>query len=163
MEGAEIEALYRKLGPFIYRRCVKILRDPDRARDATQEVFVRVIRHRAAIRDEDDAGYLPYIYRIATNCCLNMIRDGRFEIAALPVETAARSFAPAQDGIAGAATMVAALRGRVDEESMSIAYMAIIDGMTQDEIADALDVSRKTVGKKLGRFKEIAASMFKER
>lgn len=159
MEGAEIEALYRKLGPFIYRRCVKILRDPDRARDATQEVFVRVIRHRASIRDE--AGYLPYIYRIATNCCLNMIRDGRFEVAMPPLESIARSFAPSQDGVAGAALMVEALKGRVDEASMAIACMSIMDGMSHDEIAEVQGISRKTVGKKLQRFKEIAASMFK--
>ena len=161
MEGVEIEALYRRLGPFIYRRCVKILRDPDRARDATQEVFVRVIRHRADIRNEDEAGYLPYIYRIATNCCL--IRDGRFEIAAPPVESLAHSAAASQDATAGASAMIARLRGRVDESSMEIAYMAIMDGMTHDEIAAVLNVSRKTVGKKLGRFKEIAQGLFKER
>ena len=36
--------LYRQWGPAVYRRCLKLLRDPEAARDATQEVFVKLVR-----------------------------------------------------------------------------------------------------------------------
>ncbi len=32
--------------------------------------------------------------------------------------------------------------------------MSYVDGLTQDEIAEALDLSRRTIGKKLKRFLE---------
>ena len=42
--GAQVDELYRRFGPAIFRRCLKLLRDPAEAEDATQEVFVRVFR-----------------------------------------------------------------------------------------------------------------------
>src|SRR5512133_2741664 len=35
--------LYRTFGPAVYRRCLKLLRDREAARDATQEVFVKLL------------------------------------------------------------------------------------------------------------------------
>ena len=37
--------LYRKFGAVIYSRCRRILRDPTAAEDATQEVFLRALKH----------------------------------------------------------------------------------------------------------------------
>ena len=36
--------LYRTYGPVVYRRCLRILKDPEAAKDATQEVFMKLIR-----------------------------------------------------------------------------------------------------------------------
>jgi len=35
--------LYRTWGPAIYRRCLRLLRDTEAARDATQEVFRKAL------------------------------------------------------------------------------------------------------------------------
>ena len=43
MDREEISQLYHRLGPLIYRRCLKLLANPEHARDATQEVFVRML------------------------------------------------------------------------------------------------------------------------
>jgi RNA polymerase sigma-70 factor (ECF subfamily) len=160
MDASEIEGLYRRLGPFVYRRCLRLLRDPERAKDATQEVFVRVIRNCGQIRDEK--GYLPYIYRIATNHCLNVIRDGRFETPAPPVEDARASTAAVQESTADIQTVFQAVNESLDRQCMEIALMSIVDGMTQDEIADVLDLSRKTVGRKLSRFRELVGRVTKD-
>ncbi|MBI5525046.1 MAG: sigma-70 family RNA polymerase sigma factor [Deltaproteobacteria bacterium] len=153
MDASEIEGLYRRLGPFVYRRCLRLLRDPEKARDATQEVFVRVLKNCGHIRDEK--GYLPYIYRIATNHCLNVIRDGRFETPAPPVEGPKTSTGPVQESSADLERILRAAETSLDRQCVEIAYMSIVDGMTQDEIADVLDLSRKTVGRKLGKFREL--------
>ncbi len=39
-QGERIVSLYRELGPVVSRRCLRLLRDREAARDATQEVFV---------------------------------------------------------------------------------------------------------------------------
>ena len=87
MDRDEISQLYRRLGPLIYRRCLRLLRDPDNARDATQEVFVRALKHKETLKADREC--LPWLYRVATNYCLNFIRD-RFTtgLISIPVSTA---------------------------------------------------------------------------
>ncbi len=60
-----------------YRRpivgfCRRMLRDSGRAEEAAQEVFLRI--YRAKDRYEPSADFRYYIYRIATNVCLNGLR-----------------------------------------------------------------------------------------
>ena len=38
-----VEILYEKYGSMVLRRCRRLLRDEDRAMDAMQDVFVRVL------------------------------------------------------------------------------------------------------------------------
>jgi RNA polymerase sigma-70 factor (ECF subfamily) len=59
---------------MVLRRCRFLLRDEDRALDATQEVFVKLLESGSRLRDEFPSSLL---YRIATNVCLNMLRTER--------------------------------------------------------------------------------------
>ena len=70
----DVEALYRKYGPMVLRRCRSLLRDEDRALDAMQETFVRVLRRQEGLTAEAPSSLL---YCIATNVCLNAIRAER--------------------------------------------------------------------------------------
>ncbi len=72
--GIDVDAWYRRYAPMVLRRCRDILSNADAAADALQETFVRVLRHREALRDEHPSSLL---YRIATNVCLNMMRSAR--------------------------------------------------------------------------------------
>ena len=69
----QVTDLYRKYGAVIYSRCRRLLKDDALAEDATQEVFVRVMRHIESAPDDQAA--LAWIYRISTNYCLNQLRD----------------------------------------------------------------------------------------
>src|SRR5258705_12700761 len=60
-----VSRLYRKFGPAIYSRCRRLLKDDALAEDATQEVFVRVMRHIDSA--PDDSAAPAWIYRISTN------------------------------------------------------------------------------------------------
>src|SRR5258706_10009090 len=73
MTDDRLTSLYRTYGPIIYARCSRLLGDRASAEDATQETFMRVLRH--LDRAPDSAEALAWIYRIATNYCLNEIRD----------------------------------------------------------------------------------------
>ena len=42
----DVEALYRRYGPMVLRRCRQLLKNEDLAADAMQETFVRVLRNR---------------------------------------------------------------------------------------------------------------------
>jgi RNA polymerase sigma-70 factor (ECF subfamily) len=59
---------------MVLRRCRRLLRDEDAALDACQDVFVRVLEHRSRLDNRYPSSLL---YRMATNVCLNRLRDNR--------------------------------------------------------------------------------------
>lgn len=70
----DVEALYRKYGPMVLRRCRSLLGNEERARDAMQDTFVRLLKSRESLTGEAPSSLL---YCIATNVCLNLIRAER--------------------------------------------------------------------------------------
>jgi RNA polymerase sigma-70 factor (ECF subfamily) len=149
MEEHELGDAYRRWGGQIYRRCLKLLGDAAAAEDATQEVFVRLMRHAGRLSPE--GGYLAWIYRVATNHCLNVLRDGaRLEVR----EPADFAEGEPENVVAqlGARELSARLLRRFDEETRTIAVLSLVDGLGRDEVAEVMGLSRKTVGKKLARF-----------
>jgi DNA-directed RNA polymerase specialized sigma24 family protein len=57
---------------MVIRRCRQLLRDEDDALDAAKDVFVRLIERQRELHARYPSSLL---YRIATNVCLNRIRD----------------------------------------------------------------------------------------
>jgi len=154
-QRGEVSRLYREFGPVVYRRCLRLLRDGAGAQDATQEVFVKLLGNMAKLQDRETV--LPWIYRVATNHCLNVRRDAsrRGEEAAEEDDRAllpaARSTNPDTFLDWDLARTVLA---RFDEDTQAVAVGVFVDGMNHDEVADALGISRRTVSRKLERFVE---------
>ncbi len=157
-ESERIVSLYRELGPAVYRRCLRLLRDREAARDATQEVFVKLVRDVGRLSDRETA--LPWIYRVATNHCLNLLRDARRRGGDAPGATddglelvpgAAPSFPDRQ--------LARQVLSRFDVQTQAIAVGVLVDGMEHEEIAGALGISRRTVHRKLTRFLERARAL----
>jgi RNA polymerase sigma factor (sigma-70 family) len=67
----DIEAMYRKYGPMVLRRCRYLLKNEQKALDAMQDTFVRVLRYKNKLYA---AALCSLLYRIATNICLNIMR-----------------------------------------------------------------------------------------
>ena len=142
--------LYREFGPVVYRRCVRLLGDRESARDATQEVFVKLLREERLLGDGDDV--LPWIYRVTTHHCLNLRRDGmhRGRVAsgaADPLEVVADSAAPYPER-----RLAQQVLARFDATTQAVAVGVLVDGMEREEVAGALGISRRTVHRKLARF-----------
>jgi RNA polymerase sigma-70 factor, ECF subfamily len=145
--------LYREFGPVVYRRCVRLLGDREAARDATQEVFVKLLRE--VTLDDDGQRALRWIYRVTTNHCLNLRRDrlrraraiGAAAEDALDVVGEAEAPYPERQ-------LAQRVLGRFDATTQAIAVGVLVDGMEREEVAGALGISRRTVHRKLTRFLE---------
>ncbi|HEY0195365.1 MAG TPA: sigma-70 family RNA polymerase sigma factor [Kofleriaceae bacterium] len=141
--------LYRCYAPVIYARCRRILGDPRAAEDATQETFVRVVRHLAKAPDAEHA--LFWIYRIATNYCLNELRARARR--PLPIEDAGATTAAAPAPDLVDRDLVVRLLRRLTAQTAQIAWLHHVDGLAREEVARALGISLRTVGNRLAELR----------
>lgn len=146
-----VSTLYRKFGTAIYSRCRRLLKDDALAEDATQEVFVRVLKHIESA--PDDATALAWIYRISTNYCLNQIRDRSRQ-----AEPTAPDEMPEGDNNASPEvdmldreTAMKLIR-RAPEKLQEVAMLYYVDGLEQEQVATTLGISRRTVINRLQEF-----------
>ena len=148
--ASDPQAAYRAYGPALVRKAERILRSRDDATDVVQALFLDLIPRWNADVD------LPYLYRSVTNRCLNLVRDRGTRARLL--EREGGSVAPVgrvklEDQVVGVA-LIAQLAERLDQGHLEVLVCRFVDDMTQDEIAAHLDLSRKTIGKRLDRIRD---------
>jgi RNA polymerase sigma-70 factor, ECF subfamily len=145
--------LYAQYAGVIYSRCHLMLGDPALAQDATQEVFFRI--HRSLDRIPEPRAVFTWLYRAATNHCLNEIRNGRIRpvpVAVLPERAdhrAAEHRFSDQD-------LVTRMVRVLPEELATAGWLYHVDELDQSEIAEICGVSRRTVNGRLARFNQQA-------
>lgn len=135
----DVADIYRRYGPFVMRRCQQMLRDEPQAREATQDVFVQLLRRQSTLRDDALGGLL---YRTATNICINRIRSRRRR----PHEPAS----PMLDRIADCTTeasrseardLLDRALARAPESTAVIAVLHLHDGLTLEQTAKFVGMS----------------------
>jgi RNA polymerase sigma-70 factor, ECF subfamily len=152
LAGDRLAELYRKFGPAIYTRCRRLLKDDVAAEDATQEVFLRVLKHLESA--PNDTAALAWIYRISTNYCLNALRDRSRQaepVGEIPEEIGEH---PELGMLERDLAMRLLMRSPGNLRAAAMLYY--VDGLEQQQIADTLGISRRTVINRLGAFVERA-------
>ena len=149
----DLTTLYRRYGPVIYARCTRLLGDRAAAEDATQETFMRVHRHLHKAPDAEAA--LAWIYRIATNYCLNQLRDRKSRARQTP-ETLAEVEAPDLDAVLADRQLAERIIRLSPDKLRAPAWLHHVDGLDQGEVARVLGVSRRTVVYRLAEFADRA-------
>ena len=146
-----VSALYRGYGAAVHARCRRLLGDGAAAEDVTHDVFCRLQRHLSQVPDGPDA--FRWLVRVATNLCLNLLRDRRRQGRLLPPEAEPVSdLYPTANDVANRVHM-RWLMGRLPEKLRAPAWLQHVEGMEQQEIADLLGVSRRTVVYRLASFR----------
>jgi RNA polymerase sigma-70 factor (ECF subfamily) len=141
--GIDVEGLYERYGPMVLRRCRRLLRDEDEALDATQDVFVQLLRHRQRLAEQYPSSLL---YRIATNLCLNRIRS-RKRGATLPGDEVLEQIARRDD--LDAPVLLERLFRQHPESTRVMAVLHFLDGLTLEEVARDCRMSVSGVRKRL--------------
>jgi RNA polymerase sigma-70 factor, ECF subfamily len=158
MADDELTRLYRLYGPAIYARCRSLLGDDAEAEDATQETFVRVYRHLSRVPPAREA--LFWIHRVATNYCLNELRDRRHRpipIILSDADLGAATFEQRFSDRDLASRVIAGAQAKL----RPVAWLYHVDGFEQEEIADILGVSRRTVATRLATFASSARKLLR--
>ena len=148
-DEAAFRALFEKYGRAMMAFCQRFVKEPARAEELAQDVFLKL--YRSADRYNPSARFSTFLYRIATNHCLNEVRRGEYRLRPDrdPVGDEADPRDP--DSLAGsAATPEEEARGRALERSVrsllerlpdkqrAAFVLARFERMPYEEIADVL-------------------------
>src|SRR5262245_5971861 len=141
-----------------YRLAARLLGDPDQARDAVQEGFLKA--YGSLGRFEGRSGFYTWLYRLVFNLCIDMKRrDRSSRHVEWNDETAAR-LAPTDDTPPDSGPAVEFDRGelrvalasaveQLPEEARRTLLLREVDGLSYAEIAEALGIPKGTVMSRL--------------
>ena len=73
LDDAAFEACYRRVFPLVLAKCRRMLRGDTDALDLTQEVFVRLWKHRELVQDH--AALTAWLYRTSTRLVIDRARQ----------------------------------------------------------------------------------------
>jgi RNA polymerase sigma-70 factor, ECF subfamily len=147
-----LEELYRSHLDMVFRICSRYTKDRDEAEDLTQETFVLIDRNLRRFRGDSKPG--TWIYRIATNCCLDFLRKRKNQsrLNADYLDTMVlRNLSPEGDRVLAKIDLdriLAHLRPGVRQ----ILFLSLAEGLSYREVGEIAGVSREAVAKIVIRF-----------
>jgi RNA polymerase sigma factor (sigma-70 family) len=149
---------YRRYGPALLRKARRLLRNEEDARDALQGLFVDFLTR------GEEPGDLPLLYRALTHRCLNLLRDERNRARLLQRETTLLQGGArvGPDTLTLGLDALLKLQLRVDESVMETVVYRFVDELGLEEIAQVMQVSRKTVQNRLLRAQDELAILSTE-
>jgi RNA polymerase sigma-70 factor (ECF subfamily) len=158
-DAAAFDSLVAKYASQVYNLAYRMVGDPDDADDVAQEVFLRV--HRAIKSFRGSSSFTTWIYRVATNVCLDELkRRKRRPALAEWSEQEEAAVDPSPAGL-GDPEATALRRERQDlvqrairslpEAQRAVLVLYDLQGLSYDEIAEALGASLGTVKSRLNR------------
>jgi RNA polymerase sigma-70 factor, ECF subfamily len=137
-----VQATHRE----VYTLCLRILRDPDDAAEATQDAFVRAWRGLGGFRG--DSLFTTWLYRVATNAAISKQRSRkrRWE-REVHTEDEALALVPSRsstEALVGTKLDLAALEQALEalpEHYRSAVVLRDVYGMSIGEISDRVGIS----------------------
>lgn len=141
-----------------YRLAVRLLGDPDLARDAVQEGFLKA--YGSLGRFEGRSGFYTWLYRLVFNLCIDMKRRDRSSRHVAWDDEVAGDAAPGSDGPSTVDPGVELGRGELreaiaravatlPEDARRTLLLREVDGLSYAEIAKALGIPKGTVMSRL--------------
>lgn len=130
--------------PLIREKCRRMLGDSDEAQDVAQETFIRLWK--AGLQTSDPRQATAWIYRTSTNLAVDRLRQRR----SAPTRAGDALTADVPGGPPADATLqlrqeLEAYARHLPADALEAALMNRLDGLTQQEVADVLQVSERTV------------------
>ncbi len=162
-EPAALDELIRATYADVYALSRRMLADPDEAADATQEVFVRVMRSVLGFRGE--AAFGTWLHRVTVNVCLTMLRKrskaretglvaGNSPFAMPDDESDLASDLGAPEERAETADLVRRSElalAELPEDARTVVVLRDVEGLSTKEVADLLGITENLVKVRLHR------------
>ena len=140
---------------LVLRVAQRILLNGEDAKDAAQEVFIRLHRTLSRFDEEKDLG--PWLYRLTVNVCRDVLRRGKRNVP-LDIVSDSADAAPDPEQSAVAAQQYRIVLDALQELSpreREAVVLCDLEGRSTEEVAEILESSETTVRSQLstGRIK----------
>ena len=143
----KINELYTRYGPMVLRRCRQLLRDEDKALDAMQEVFTKLIVYEESLEMKYPSSLL---YRISTNVCLNILRDFSIHQTINDEDILGKiAFYDENEDRTVFRDLLERIFKGEKKSTREIAVLHFVDGMTLPEVAQEVGLSHSGVRKRI--------------
>jgi RNA polymerase sigma-70 factor (ECF subfamily) len=153
----KIEDYYRRYGTMVLRRCLMFFPDEDEAKDAMQEVFVKLILNKHRL----NGPYLSnLLFKISTNVCLNRLRGKRRNHSLTELNLVeAIAFYDEHEERTILGDFIDFIFRREKKSTREIAVMHYLEGMTLTEVSQEIGLSVSGVRKRLRVLQERVINM----
>lgn len=161
-EPGAMDALIRATYAAVYALCRRLLSDPSDAADATQEVYVRVVRSVLGFRAE--AAFGTWLHRVTVNVCATALRRrGDMRARGQAAGTTAFAAPDSPDFLASGddtegrvgdldqARRVAEAMADLSPDARQVVVLRDVQGLSTKEAAALLGVSQSAVKVRLHR------------
>ena len=150
---AQIKSLYEPLYQFVNRR----VKDKEEAKDLTQEVFYKLSRSNI----EELENLESWVYTIARNTIIDFYRRQKVVTAELIDPGSSESY-DQEDVVAELSSCVSRFVEDLPEEYKTVIKLSDIEGVSQKEIAERLDMNYVTLRSKVQRGRKLLKQLFTE-
>lgn len=157
-DQSAVARLYQRFAGAALSKLHHIVGQLSVAEEILQEIFIRMWQ-KAPVFPNEQAAYV-WIYRACHNAGIDCLRSGRrrFESALLDVDLGVETFAEQPD----VKIMVRGLLQHYTARQASILVCLHVDGMSQEETAEFLDLSRRTVIRELVKIRTRTARLIEK-
>jgi len=157
-DAGELAKMYERLEGPLFRKCRSMLDDDELARDAAQEVFIKLSHAIDELRSEE--AELAWALKAAHNHCLNALRGERRREAR---EGVAHEAEPVAHSPVTNRQLGERVLAHLSKTSRALVVGTVIDGEEQQTLASKHGVSTKTVARKVKRAIDEARQLLKRR
>jgi RNA polymerase sigma-70 factor (ECF subfamily) len=158
-------ALVERYQRKVYSLALGIIRDPDEARDISQEAFLKVFRHLDTF--QGTASFYTWVYRITVNLCIDLRRKaGRNQGARMEfderiehdeVGSPADQLSPRRLGFDPMRALhnselrkhILSALDHLSDQHRTVLMLREVDGLSYKEIADVMETPEGTVMSRL--------------
>ena len=150
----DFEKLYTDHADWVYRKCFWYTRSRQDAQDLTHTIFLDISKKLPGFRGE--CSPFTWVYRITINHCCTYLRNHyrdreRFE----PFdESCGENGILSTNDNCNQSIDLQSIMKIADSKTAKILYLTAVEGLTQDEAADIMGMSRRALNKRLASFRK---------
>jgi RNA polymerase sigma-70 factor, ECF subfamily len=150
-KASDLSSLYRATYGFVSHKAKKLLGNDADAREVAQEVYLRAQESWSVVSIHESP--IGWLLTTTTRISIDRLRRAKTRDRAAHLLAMERTGGDLESAVE-AAMIIEALFSEESEMTQLIVCHVLLEGMTQDEAALALSISRKTVQRHLDAMKE---------
>ena len=162
-EAEYFSLLYQRYASKVFGKCLSILKDYDEAKDAVQEIFVKIMTNLASFGER--AQFSTWIYSITYNYCIDVIRKKKKEKRLFTddierVPDVAAEEVPDEFLLAMEVNRLKTILELLPQGDRMILLMKYQDDMSIRDISEVLEKTESAIKMKIKRAKHKAQELY---